>query len=309
MSLPNRLTYQNWSYLINASYLTANTASTNPPGLFIPGTNTSTSSRPLTATTPSNSLFLFGGECGHGVNPSASVGDPDVWTSPDNGATWLLVGGAHGLDLDTNPGTGTYGAYVSALSANTPFWQGSNPATYLAVSAPQSYATYPGAVPLHDSVNHKFYLLGGDAYAGSGRWAPNSISQSSGAPSASQQLLSSVSGAALNPEAIGWTNQCLNAATGAYGSCSAGGTFPARSSAAGCVDSRGALYLFNGISTYDYTNVFPQQLFADVWTSTNLGLSWTQPTLSVPWGVCRGVWRAALCRTTPPPTTLTCCTA
>ena len=279
--LPNPITFRTWSYTINSTYPTASLSSTTPPGL----TNATLSAPQFTQTTDSASLFLFGGECGHGVSPSASVGDPDVWASKDNGATWLLVGGAHGLDFDSN--TGTYGQYVSALSGNTPFWQGSSPATYLAVSAPQSYATYPGATPLHDSVNHKFYLLGGEAYAGSGRWGPTSISQSSGAPSASLLQLSSVSGTPINPEAIGWTNACLNA-SGSYGSCSAGGTFPARSSAAGCVDSRGALYLFNGISTYDYTNVFPQQLFADVWTSTNLGLSWTQPTLSVPWGGVQG---------------------
>ena len=291
VSLPNSVVYQNWSYVINSSYPTANVASTLPAGLFIPGTNTTTSNRPLSATTPANSLFLFGGECGHGVNPSASVGDPDVWTSPDSGSTWYLVGGAHGLDFDSN--TGTYGQYVSALSANTPFWQGSNPATYPAVNAPQSYATYPGAIPLHDSVNHKFYLLGGETYAGSGHWNPTAISQSSGAPSTSLQQLSTVSGAPINPEAIGWTNACLNSTSGSYQSCTSGGTFPARSSAGGCVDSKGNLYVMNGISSYDWTNVFPQVLLADVWTSTNAGLSWTQPTLSVPWGGVQGRMESA----------------
>ena len=211
-----------------------------------------------------------------------------MWTSPDGGYTWYLVGGAHGLDFNTN--TGTYGQYVAALSANTPFWQGSNPATYPAVNAPQSYSTYPGSIPLHDSVNHKFYLLGGEAYGTGAHWNPTTITQSSGGPI---PQLSTVSGAPINPEAIGWTNQCLNASSGLYKSCTSGGTFTARSNAGGCVDSQGNLYLMNGISTYDFTNVFPQVLLADVWSSTNQGLTWTQPTLTVPWAGVQGRMESA----------------
>ena len=280
--LPNSITFQNWSYVINATYTSANISATNPPGLFNPATGAATSSRPLTITTPANSLFLFGGECGHGVNPQASEGDPDVWASTDGGYSWNLVGGAHGLDFGL-ANVGTYGQYVSALAAGTPFWQPSSPGTYAAQSGPQSYATYPGSIPLHDNVNHKFYLVSGEAYAGSGHWNPSSAVQSSGAPTTSLQQLSSVNQAAINPEGVGWTNQCLNSASSAsYVTC---GSFPARSSAGGAVDSRGNLFVMNGISSYNWTEVFPATLLNDIWMSSNQGVSWTAQSMNPPWPV------------------------
>ena len=284
-----KVTFKTWSYIINSSYQTANMAATSPPGI----TNATANASQNTMTTPANSLFpLWWQSAVTDSARSAAFGDPDVWTSTDAGASWYLVGGAHGLDGDTTGNSvanvGTYGQYVAALSGNTPFWQGNSPASYPAVSSPQSYSVYPGAVNLHDdSYYHKFYTVGGSYYAGSGHWNPTSTVQGSGATSTANLQLSTVSGQPINPEAIGWTNLCQTSPTSAsYTGC---GTFPARTYASGSVDSKGNLYIMNGVSSYDWTNVFPQVLLADVWMSSTGGATWTQPTTAVPWAVVGGL--------------------
>ena len=261
VSLPYSLPYISGSYVINA---TAPCTSVNSQCLNAPYTLTP-------STTPNNSLFLFGGQCGHAANALSVLGDPDVWTSADGGVTWSLFSGAHGL-------SGSAQAYVQALSANTPNWQGSNPANYpTSLTAPTTYSIYPGSVGVHDNVHRQFHLLGGDFYYGSGVWRPTSFAQNSGGlPS----LNSSVNGAPLNTEGVGWTNLCLDPVGGlTYSTCD---SFTVRTSGASTSDSRGNIYVLNGVAEYD-TNLFPWILQGDVWMSSNGALTWTQQAATTPW--------------------------
>ena len=280
VSLPNRITYSNFSYVINSSY-PANTyaqaASTTPAGIFNPTTGAQAYNGPITTSTPANSLFLWGGSCGHALATiTAPIGDPDVWTSADGGTTWQLVAGAHGI-------SGSYGIYAQALSGSTPYWGAgaqSIPDTALfpalTLTAPETYASYPNDLALHDPVNHKFYLLGGESYGNSGRWVPAAEVQSSGGT----PIVSSADGTTvLNAEGIGWTSGVNNAGTFARPAS----VFPARSSASGTVDSAGNVYVMNGIATYSYSDDFAQGLLADVYMSADQGNTWTAQTTSPPW--------------------------
>lgn len=204
-SLPYSLTYSNWSYVINSTYTTPTLTATNPPNLF----NTAGQQiypYPVTTTAPANSLYLFGGGCGHSTNYNGVVDEPDVWTSPDNGVTWNLFSGAHGI-------SGTNNIYVAALSGDTPSFQtgaGENTGGFATTSGPWTYAPYPLSMNLHDNVNHRFYILGGDSYGSSGHWIPTKITQESGYPTGGTPLIGGANNATiLNTEGLGWTNLCL----------------------------------------------------------------------------------------------------
>ena len=287
VSLPFAVTYANYSFAVNTSYPAATVASpllnpTTPAGLFNMATGALSAAVSLTATMPANSLYLWGGACGHNVNSASGIsGDPDVWASSDGGLSWQFISGQKGFF-----GSNTYGAEVQYLSASTPGFYGggwSYPRTALyptiSIAAPTGYSETPNANSLYDPVHQRFYVLAGDYYTSSGHWPTSQLVQSSGGPALN--ATNSTTPVILNQAAVGWTNGIVNTSTGAFALPAQ--AFPARSLAAATVDSVGNLYLMNGISSWNFTDDLPIALLADVYMSADLGNTWLPRNLNPPW--------------------------